>query len=682
MAFILASIGIFLLGGLCCLFIGNRPSAARAASYAVSAACLFGLAGVLPALFQNFTPEGFTPQIFILDFPLPLGSGLFRLDSLSLFFLLPLYFVAGLAGLTIPSQVRTICNHVHAGRHGFFFCLLLGALVLVLTAADGILFFVGWEVMSLAPFFLLCLPSAKYAKRAPSLTYFVAAHLGALPLLFLFANLTVLAGSSSFTAYAAISGAPLSLFFILALVGFSAKLGLVPFHGWMPEAYPAAPGHAAAVLSGVMVNAGVYGLMRMLSIFGSIAGGPGPAWWAYTLMGLGGFSGAYGIMQALAQPDAKKSLAYSSTENMGIICLALGAGLLVIHAAPEGGSALTATVGTAFFAGAIAHMFNHSLFKSLLFLGANAVEQRTGSTALCLMGGLLKRMPLTGAFFAVAAAAIAGLPPLNGFMGELLMYFGFLNGAAVNPGSGVTLIFWLGMFTLSGIAGLSLFTFARMFGIIFLGSPRSTEALEGREPRRPILFAMGCLAGLCLLAGVGAGFLFRLIEPAAANLGGAFGMTAHSDLPAALPVAQVLAWAGGAVLVLLLIILVVWLNQRRVRARNGFDTGLTWDCGYRAPSARIQYTGGAFAQMTLRFMAGFLRPRIETPNIQDLFPAPAKATIQSNDWLTSFWLSGVFRPVARLAAHVKAFQHGLLNAYILYILITLILCLIWALGVA
>lgn len=677
MTLILVSVGFFLLGGLGALGLGNRSLAAKAAALGILAGSLAGLAGLV-FFFQN--PGPLPPALGLeLGLTLPLGKALFRLDSLSALFLLPVYLVSGLAALTMPSQLRTLSNHVHPGRHGFFFCLLAACVVLVLTAADGIFFFMSWEVMSLAPFFLLCLPNAKAAKRPPSLTYFVAAHLGALPLLLLFAAMTVLAGSSSFPAYAALKDAPLGAFFLLALIGFGTKMGLVPFHGWMPEVYPSAPGHAAAVLSGVIVNAGVYGLIRVLSILGLASGGTGPAWWAYALMITGALSGFYGIMQALAQPDLKRGLAYSSTENMGIISLALGAGLLAAHMSP-GRVFSSTTASSLFFAGAMLHLFNHSLFKSLLFLAANAVEQRTGSTAFHLLGGLLKRMPRTAACFAVGAAAIAGLPPLNGFMGELLMYSGFLKGAAIEPASGNTLIFWLGMFALASIAGFSLFTFARMFGLIFLGAPRTDAALEGREPRPLVRLAMLILAGLCLAAGIGAGFMLRPLFPAVFDLSLSLGLTpAAADQPVSL--AGLTPWlAAGTCCLLLLLIFGLWLNQRRVRARNGFAAGVTWDCAYRNPTARMQYTGGAFSQMPLRLMAGFLRPEIKTARIGELFPGPSAASVKANDWLDKLWLTALFRPVARLAARAKALQHGLLNVYFLYILLALLLSLVWALG--
>jgi len=292
--------------------------------------------------------------------------------------------------------------------------------LLVVVARNGVLFLMSWELMSLASFFLVTLEDEKESVRRAGWIYLIAMHLGTAFLLAMFLLLGQNAASLDFERLST-AAAPSGVFFLLAVIGFGTKAGFIPMHVWLPEAHPAAPSHVSAVMSGVMIKTGIYGLLRILTLLG-----PPAAWWGWTLVAIGIVSGILGVLYALAQHDLKRLLAYHSVENIGIIALGLGIGVLGISYS----NPMMAALG---FTGGLLHVVNHALFKSLLFLGAGSVLHATGTGELDRLGGLLKRMPVTGTTFLIGAVAISGLPPLNGFVSEFLIYLGVIAGLGSQP---------------------------------------------------------------------------------------------------------------------------------------------------------------------------------------------------------------------------------------------------------
>ncbi len=665
-------LGLLLGGGAACLCAGRRESSLRIASRAVAGA---SICGFILALFSFFSEHNLSIR---LPLPLPLGNCVFSLDALSSIFLLPLFLLAAVGALLLPARIRAFeaygkVEKIHYGKHGFFYCLLVAAMFLAVTASDAVLFLFAWEIMSLGLFFLISLDDKDSHERYASWIFLVTAHLGALPLLLLFAAMFQEAGSSEFAAFAAHAAKDTGwrnagLLFLLAFVGFGAKSGLVPLHIWMPGAYASAPGHVIVLFSGAMTNLGIYGLMRILSLLG-----PLDAHWAYGLMGVGALSSILGIFFALLQSDMRRTLAYSSAENMGVICLALGAALL---AGLQGAS----TAVLLLLGGAFLHLWNHSLFKSLLFLGVNVVKENTNVTTLQRLGGLFKRIPVTGGCVAVGCLAIAGVPPCNGFMGELLIYMGLIVGSEALGGSWPSLSFWLAFACLSVVAAFSLFTFTRMFGLGFLGEARSAESRQANEPDRLCGAAMVFLAALCLGMSFAGPFLLYGLAPFLSRFAQRlFPPLAVSPADVVLG-GDILSWYAAACAgILLLFGVIFWLKNKRVR-RNGETTGQTWDCGYRYPSARMQYTGGSFAHSFAVLLQPLVRARIQTPKLEGLFPSEPRAVMTIPDWFASIWERCLFRPIGLIAEKVKELQHGLVNIYILYIFIALMTALVWALG--
>ncbi len=408
----LGSIGFFLLGGGVSAAAGRRLRfAGPAASGAALLASLLGLAAGLQVLLSG------APAALSLPWRFPYGSFHLEIDGLSAFFLLPVTVVIALAGLYYAPYRRMQEPpeaHPGAGRppgslQGLWFNLLAAGILLVLAAHNGILFLLSWELMSLASFFLVM----THGEREPTLragwNYLMATHLGMAFLLVLFLLLGRGQAAFGFAGFQAAalrdSAVPPGILFLLAVIGFGTKAGFVPLHVWLPDAHPAAPSPVSAVMSGVMIKTGIYGLLRTLTFLGR----PEP-WWGWLLLGVGAVSGLLGVLHALAQHDLKRLLAYHSVENIGIIALGLGLGLL-------GLSCRLPVLAALGFSGALLHVLNHALFKSLLFLGAGAVDCAAGTRELEHLGGLLKRMPFTGVSFLLgdeAAAAPAGRPVPGG----------------------------------------------------------------------------------------------------------------------------------------------------------------------------------------------------------------------------------------------------------------------------
>ncbi len=709
MPLLLCSLALLIGGGFAAFAAGRGHAANRIGS--LSATCGSALAALSPiALLAGAAGSGGAAASWTLTLgSLPMGEFALRLDAFSSVFLLPVLLLSALCAVYGGSALAPEADTRHLGAHWLFYNLLVAGMLLSLAAADAFLFMLAWELMSVAPFFLISLHDEAAEVRSAAWVYLVAAHIGALFLLAFFTYLSVCNGGSLlFKDFAASLGdlAPFSagLLFVLALVGFGAKIGLMPLHVWLPEAHPAAPSHVSALLSGAVIKIGVYGLVRALTFIG-----PGETWWACLLIGIGAFTGFVGILLALSQPSLKRSLAYSSVENMGIICMALGIGLFCMQQGQSGPACLALT-------GALVHMVNHALSKGLLFLCAGSVLHGTGTLNLRLLGGLQKRLPLVGCCFALGAASIAALPPFNGFAGEFLIYLGMTFGgifSAQSAGHEYGLVFWFSLFTLAGIGGFTLLCFARLHAMTFLGEARSVVVARAHAPAKAESAVLLILAGFCLLSAASAPFVARQCRDALPSLLPA--SSAAPILTSAPPMDQtrVLPRRGtpaqrpGATLaavphlakngpeyssaitllhrvnqVFTLCILAaagLYLLRRRLLRNREVGASPTWDCGYIAPTARMQYSAGSFSQPASRYMRNALRQKVSLPEINAYFPARARADMASPDWITEEGFAPFFRAVARLADWCKAIQHGRLNGYVLYILITLVALLAWEL---
>lgn len=647
----------------------------RAANLVGPMGCLLGcLVGLFAAAMALFSPA---PPILRLPWSVPYGAVSLTIDPLSALFLLPVFILGAAAALYGRGYLAGLAGKRHLGGHWFFFCLMVLGMALTVCATNAVFFLVSWEIMSLAPFFLICLHHEEERVRTAARTYLFAAHLGTAFLMAFFLILGHLAGSMEFSAMARIAPDVLRPFapalFFLALAGFGVKAGIVPLHIWLPEAHPAAPSHVSAFMSGALIKAGVYGVLRSLTFLGPLA-----PWMGQTLLAIGILTGVLGLLAGIGQGELKRFLAFSSIENMGILFLGLGLGVLAA-ATGHPGPALLA------FGGLLFHVINHALLKGLLFFGAGSVLHAVGHGFMERLGGLSKRMPFTATACVLAGAAISGLPPGNAFFGELLIYVGGGMAGMDMPLTDAVWA-WTGVAGLAFIGGLSVIGFTRAMGVVFSGEPRTTDAADAQahDPAPLMRAAMWLLGLLALGAALAAPFLFTAMLPAARLLL-AGQSTALPVLPSATvnPEALLTAAAGIAFGAAALALILAFARSRLLAGRSVRSHG-TWDCGYILPAPRMQYTASSYAEpMTVLFRRLLGEKRRFTPP-EGLFPATGASRFASEtpDRVKDGFFTPLFSAVLTACDTLKRFQQGNLNLYILYLLGALVILLAIALGFA
>jgi formate hydrogenlyase subunit 3/multisubunit Na+/H+ antiporter MnhD subunit len=662
MIVLLVALGILVLGAVSALAASLRPRCSTALG--AGTAVLGGVLGIVPAVKAL---AGGAPEALRLPWPVPFGSFAVELDALSAFFLIPILALSALAAVYGGPYLLAYRDRKPLGPAWFFYNVLVASMVLVVVARNVVLFLAAWEVMSLASFFLVTFEDEKQSVRDAGWMYLITTHLSTPFILVLFLVLGQGADPLDFAAFRTgdmLPAGSANLVFLLALVGFGTKAGFLPFHVWLPEAHPAAPSHVSAIMSGVMIKTGIYGLVRTLTWLG-----PPPEWWGWLLTGIGLASGVLGVLFALAQHDLKRLLAYHSVENIGIIALGLGMGLL-------GLSYQLPALAVLGFAGGLLHVANHALFKGLLFLGAGSVLHATGTTGIDELGGLLKRMPWTATAFLTGAVAISGLPPFNGFMSEFLIYLGAFRGElalqerqAVPPLAVVA--------GLALIGGLAAACFAKAFGIVFLGQARSEHAAHAHPTGLLMRTAMMLLAAGCLLGGL----LAPLIVPALAPVVQiASGMRAEQVAPPLDQATESLWLVIVAVSVLLALIAgLTWLRWRLLRVRPVAEAD-TWGCGYARPTPRMQYTGSSFAQPLVDLFRIVLRTRTTHAPLTGYLPREGALATHTPD----ICAEGLYRPLfvnfGRVLSRLRWLQQGYLQIYLLYIFGTLVVLLLWQLS--
>jgi hydrogenase-4 component B len=642
---LLVAISLHCLAALLALF-GRRAAEYASAASSVAGSILGGAAALLAIGSSR-------PEIFTLPWSVPGGAIVFLIDPLSAFFLLLIFGISalgsvyGLAYWPLDSHPRT------AGRLRCFFSVMTVGLVLVVTAAHAIFFLAAWELMAISAFFLVCTDDETAAVRRAAWVYLVATHVGTACLFAAFALLRSATGA--YLMQPLPSAGPTSAIFLLALIGFGLKAGIVPLHFWLPAAHANAPSHVSALMSGVMLKAGVYGILR----FSIVAGVP-PLWWGLLLSALGAASAVCGIWLAAGQRDLKRALAYSSIENVGIICLGLGLALT--------GRALDRPLWvTLGLAGSLFHVWSHGGFKSLLFLASGSVAHAAHTRDVDRLGGLLRPMPWTGSLFVVGAAAAAGLPMLNGFIGEWLIALGLADTVRHRTVSGWSLAFCLPALALAG--ALAVASFVRLFGTVFLGQARTEEARGAREVSRLMNLPMAILALFCVVVGLGATPILRPVLAAGAVWLG----TPVDAAPVAANLLAILPPYAVLGLVILALATVQGIFFRRMVQRPG-----TWDCGYANPTPRMQYSS-SFGAWISGLLPRFLAPVTEVAPPRGLFPATASFETHAPDPFEA----GMYEPLvlrwAQRFERVRWLQQGRLTLYLVYIFLATVAALVWAL---
>nr|WP_321404328.1 proton-conducting transporter membrane subunit [uncultured Desulfobacter sp.] len=640
---------IIVLGGFLSLVLARQKTLSKGvAVLLLSAGSLLGLidsAGML------LNPGEAFASFKYLD----LFSLSFHVDGLSAFFLTAIFAVSMMATIYSFHYMENDDAGIKTGVNYFFFSILIASMALVVTAANILTFMISWELMSLSSFFLVIYSHESAENRKAGYLYFVFSHVGAMFLLAAFGLIYGHTGSFDFALMADVPEAVKILIFVFSFIGFGSKAGVFPFHVWLPHAHPAAPSHISAVMSGVMIKTGIYGILRIYTILDFHS----PIFGYITLMA-GVVSGILGVVYALSQHDIKRLLAYSSMENIGIILIGLGVGM--IGAAT--GNPLVAVLG---FGGGILHVLNHSMFKSLLFMGAGMVLHQTGTRTIDALGGLLKGMKITGTTAIIGSLAICGLPPFNGFVSEFLIYMaGF---KAIPLGS---VSFAMSIFAIIGLAvigGLALACFTKVIGVVFQGEPRTKAAENVKEHGFTMLLSMGVLAAACLTIGVYPKVFINMALKAVQALGLDYGQVPVE------PFGQITCNISfGALLFIVLLLVIMGIRSFYYRNKTITTSG-TWGCGFTQPTVKMQYTGSSYAGSIVEFFSAAAPLTEDHPPIKGRFPLKTHYRSYINDIAELHLNNAVVRPVFYLFDKLRWMQHGDIHLYIGYILLAIILLL-------
>ena len=570
----------------------------------------------------------------------------FRLDGVSALFLVLVSGVGGLGAVYAREYWSDDHYPASAPRGRAWWCALVLSMGLVLLCSNGLHFLIAWELFAITAFFLITLDRERREVRQAGWLYLAASHAGTVCLFAFFGTLAARTGSWELGPLREqVALAPL---FWLALAGFGVKAGLFPLHIWLPSAHANAPSHVSAIMSGVAIKMGIYGIVRFSGWL------PVPAAAGWVVIGVGAVSALFGIAFGLAQNDLKRLLAYCSVENIGIILVGLGAALL---GAARGG----AVWGRLALAGAFLHIWNHCAFKSLLFFGAGSILHGTGTREMSRLGGLWRGMPWTAGLFGIGVLAVAGLPPLNGFVSEWLVYLGLFDAAAQRGATVWAVVPAAIMLAMAG--ALALACFAKAGAIVFLGAPRTQAAEHAHESGALMRGPMLALAGVCLAIGLAPVLVWPAIARAVGDWNPAWAGSARPAPLIMLGSIQVavalLGCAAGVGL---------WQKARG----NGLRRALTWDCGYAAPTARMQYTSGSFAGLATGWFVWLLQPECKLRRPRGPLPVAASRVERVPETVLERLLTPISDIVMVVSDATRRLQHGGLQAYILYVVAGLV----------
>ena len=666
-------------GGLIAYLAGAAAGLASFRSPHRARTVAFGLAlagALLEIAAAVLTLAGGTSVTWNLPFGVPLFSWTVRLNALSAFFNLALGILAAAVSLYSFGYLREMAGRRNIGVLGFFYNVLLLSLTLVFTAANAFVFLVAWEIMALSAYCLVSFEHEKEETRRAGMVFLIMSHAGTGLLLIAFLMLAGATGSLDFASFhLAASRLPewqQGVVFLLFFLGFGVKAGVIPLHVWLPAAHPVCPSNISALMSGIVIKTGIYG---MALVFFDFFATP-PLWAGLVVLVAGVLSALLGVLYALMEHDLKRLLAYHSIENIGIILIGFGAALMF---RALGFPVLAAT---ALVAG-LYHTLNHAIFKCLLFLGAGSVLHSTGTRNMEEMGGLIRRMPVTALCFLIGAIAISGLPPLNGFVSEWLTYQALLAGFGTTR-SLTRVVFPIAGALLSLTAALAAGCFVKAFGISFLALPRSDKAAEAHEAPFSMRAGMGVLAAACVALGLGATWFLPIFDPITAQTIGirVSGLLITGNglaLAAGTPRGGTVSTVGIAAVMVLLSAIPAWfwlLWGRRARRA----TGPTWDCGLPGLTADNQYTATGFSKPIRMIFSALYRPRREIQadyEVSPYYPTAIRFETEIEPTFEKRFYDPFNNWVLRVAGRMRSMQAGSVHAYLAYIFVTLIVLLLF-----
>lgn len=619
------------------------------------AGCMLGFAGALGGVFTTPAEEWHYEWLLVPGAELSLA-----LDGLSCVFLLPIFLITLLGSIYGLSYWQQSERPRNGRRLRLFYGTLATGMGLFIVARNSILLLVGWEIMALSAYFLVITEDQDAEVRATGWLYLVATHFATLCLFPLFALIRDINGSYALAPFGDAPVGTASAIMLLAVAGFGLKAGIMPLHIWLPSAHAMAPSHVSAILSGVVIKMGIYGIVRVASFFPHP-----PLWWGGMLLALGVISGVLGVAFAIGQHDIKRLLAYHSIENIGIIVMGIGLALL-------GRSLARADWVILGMSGALLHVWNHGLFKALLFLSAGSVIHAAHTRDIDHMGGLARAMPWTSLSFLIGAVAICGLPPLNGFVSELFIYLGLLHTFLARDSQTTLAGAALAAPALALIGTLALACFVKVYTAVFLGVGRSPHVSHAHESPTTMCLPMFVLAGFCIFIGLFPGLVAPILERAVQDW--APEMAISGQMLSTLAPLTWITIMGAALLALLAggaAVLAYCLRHSDVQAAG------TWDCGYAAPSPRMQYTASSFADTLVGLFQWALLPRQHPPAKMELFPGKSTFGSDVPDVVLDRLVLPFFGVTAWLLCWFRWIQRGGIHSYMLYILAMLLILLLW-----
>lgn len=552
-------------------------------------------------------------------------------------------------------------SEAHISMHYTALVTLVVSMMLVVVSSGGFSFLFAWELMTIASFMLILFEADRQEVRRAALNYLVMMHIGFLFLVVGFVMLYNVTGSANFAAINAYyEHANLLPLFVILFIGFGMKAGLFPMHIWLPEAHPAAPSHVSAIMSGVMIKTGVYGIIRIMQVEELRA----DMLFTIGLIVLvsGAVTGLWGVILAAMQNDIKRLLAYSSIENVGVILIGLGIAA-VGHAA---GSPL---VGMCGMCGALLHMVNHSLFKTMLFFSAGNIYSKMHTTAMNQMGGLAKHMPITAILMLFATVAICALPPLNGFVSELLIYIGMFNGVS----NGYEVLYSVtGIIVLSLIGGIVVLAFTKLYSVVFLGSPRSHHVAESTEVDSLRIVAMSIPAAFILIIGLAPQYVIIPISHVAEEVTNSVNTIAVEHFA---PTLESLSYVSIA---FILVVTLLFFIKRRAQRNRTIAEGPTWGCGFTAVNTRMQYTGESFSEGLENIGKPLMKNTVDGRAVDkdEIFPLPHRYRIRHKDKVDSLLGRWWVQMMHRINEYVMRLRTGKVNSYITFALLFFVVVLI------
>lgn len=655
----------YFLSGIILFFLGGLISLAFRENYKAKIISIFSFLGMvflsIPAINILFTGN-IIEKVFYL--PEPIGKTPVVIDSLSAFFIIVISFMSLLGIIYAQGYIKPYLDkNKNVSSHFLFLSILVCSMLGVVTVQNAIFFLIVWEIMSLSSFFLVIFEDDKKEVLSSGINYLIYMHISVIFIILGFILLYIKSGSLEFNSFKAILEANkifANTAFLVLFTGFAIKAGFVPFHNWLPKAHPAAPSHVSGIMSGVMIKTGIYGILRILSLIAvpSIL-------ISYFVLIISVISALYGVLYALAQHDLKRLLAYHSIENIGIIGIGIGIGMLGLSYHNN----LIAIFG---FSGGILHILNHSIFKELLFLAAGAVYKKTHTKDIEKLGGLIKTMPYTAILFLTGSVAISGLPPFNGFISEFLIYMGLLKGFAIKDVNALIILI-LSIAALALVGTMALLCFTKAFSIVFLGMPRCEESeIVKSDVSKIMILPMSILAALTLLIGLFPQFALKFV------LNPANVLIKNNLITNNILSVNLLRTISSCCFLFFTIVLVMLIIRNLAIINKKSEVENTWGCGYKNLNTRMQYTASSYVSPFLSMLKPLFIKHFNIRKPKELFPKEAHFNLDIQDIEEFYVLNPAIKANKIFLSKFQWIQGGDTQRYILYGLIFLVLTLIGA----